>query len=150
VVERFTENVDILPTLCEAMGIAVPAQCDGVPLTPFLEGGEPPWWREAAHWEFDWRVTNIPKAKPAWPWDRRLERQGLAVLRDQDGAYVQFADGTWLAFDLAADPAWRTQLDDPRRLLAYAQAMLAWRAQHADRTLTGMLVQDGGVGRWPE
>ena len=25
-----------------------------------------------------------------------------------------------------------------------------WRAQHADRTLTGLLVQDGGVGRWPE
>ena len=42
VVERFTENVDILPTLCEAMGVAIPAQCDGLPLTPFLAGEDPP------------------------------------------------------------------------------------------------------------
>lgn len=150
VVDRFTENVDLLPTLCEAMGIPVPAQCDGLPLTPFLEGQDPPWWREAAHWEFDWRVGNIPRGDHPWPWDRRLERQSLAVRRTEDAAYVQFADGTWLAFDLAADPTWRTPLSDPARVLPHAQAMLTWRAQHADRTLTGMLVQDGGVGRWPD
>ena len=150
VVERFTENVDVLPTLCEAMGMAVPAQCDGLPLTPFLEGGDPPWWREAAHWEFDWRFGNIPRGPHVWPWDRRLERQSLAVRRTESEAYVQFADGDWLCFDLAADPSWRTQATEPGRVLAQAQAMLAWRAQHADRTLTGLLVQDGGVGRWPE
>ena len=38
VVERFTENVDLFPTVCEALGLAIPAQCDGLPLTPFLEG----------------------------------------------------------------------------------------------------------------
>lgn len=150
VVERFTENVDVLPTLCEAMGIAVPAQCDGLPLTPFLEGGDPPWWRQAAHWEFDWRFGNIPRGPHVWPWDRRLERQSLAVRRTETEAYVQFADGDWLCFDLGADPSWRTQATEPGRVLAQAQAMLAWRAQHADRTLTGLLVQDGGVGRWPE
>lgn len=150
VVERFTENVDILPTLCEAMGLPVPAQCDGVPLTPFLEGEAPPWWRTAAHWEFDWRVGNIPRGEHPWPWDRRLERQSLAVLRTEDAAYVQFADGAALAFDLATDPTWRTALGDPGRGLALAQAMLAWRAQHADRTLTGLLIEDGGVGRWPD
>jgi arylsulfatase A-like enzyme len=150
VVDRFTENVDLLPTLCEAMGIPVPAQCDGLPLTPFLEGQDPPWWREAAHWEFDWRVGNIPRGDHPWPWDRRLERQSLAVRRTEEAAYVQFADGTWLAFDLATDPTWRTPIADPARVLPHAQAMLTWRAQHADRTLTGMLVQDGGVGRWPD
>jgi hypothetical protein len=132
------------------MGIPTPAQCDGVPLTPFLDGEDPPWWREAAHWEFDWCVGNIPKGDHPWPWDRRLERQNLAVLRDRNAAYVQFADGTWLAFDLAADPNWRTPITDPARILPLAQAMLTWRAQHADRTLTGMLVDGGGVGRWPE
>jgi hypothetical protein len=54
-----------------------------------------------------------------------------------------------VAFDLAADPSWRTEITDPARILALAQAMLVWRAQHADRTLTGMLLEDGGVGRWP-
>ena len=31
VVDRFTENVDLFPTICEAIGVDVPAQCDGLP-----------------------------------------------------------------------------------------------------------------------
>lgn len=150
VVEAFTENVDVFPTLAEAMGLEIPAQCDGASLTPLLRGETPPWWRTAAHWEFDWRATAIAAA-PALPeaWDRRLERRNLAVLRATDAAYVQFGDGAALAFDLAADQTWRTELSDPVRLLGLAQSMLAWRAQQQDRTLTGMLVEGGGVGRWP-
>jgi arylsulfatase A-like enzyme len=148
--DAFTENVDIFPTLCDVMGIAVPAQCDGLPLTPFLEGETPPFWREAAHWEYDWRSGFIAKEAHAWPWDRRLERQNLVVRRDRDTAYVQFADGTSLCFDLSVDPDWRTEMRDPSRVLGKAQAMLAWRAQHTDRTLADMLLQDGGIGRWPD
>ena len=81
VVERFTENVDIVPTMCEAMGLEVPAQCDGYPLTPFLDGVEPDGWRDAAHYEWDWRDVFIGRGEHPWPWDRRLERQHLAVLR---------------------------------------------------------------------
>ncbi|MBP9232962.1 MAG: hypothetical protein KBF34_15685, partial [Phenylobacterium sp.] len=122
---------------------------DGLPLTPFLRGEDPPHWRAAAHWEFDWRGSNIPKGAQAWPWDRRLEQQNLAVLRSEEAAYVQFGDGAWLCFDLAADPTWRTPLADTGVVLAHAQAMLTWRAQHADRTLTGLLIENGGTGRWP-
>ena len=60
VIERFTENIDVFPTLCDAMGIPVPAQCDGLPLTPLLRG-EPPEWRTAAHYEWDWRDAYIPR-----------------------------------------------------------------------------------------
>jgi arylsulfatase A-like enzyme len=148
-VTRFTENVDVFPTLCDALGIATPAQCDGLPLTPFLRGEDPPWWREAAHWEFDWRFVLVPHGPHEWPWDRRLERQHLTVLRSERAAYVQFGDGSWLCFDLAADPTWRAEVRDPSVVLAHAQAMLTWRSQHADRTLTGMLVENGGVGRFP-
>jgi hypothetical protein len=150
VVEAFTENVDIFPTLCDAMSVPVPAQCDGLPLTPFLFGDEPQWWRDAAHWEYDWRYVFIDGSPHDWPWDRRLERQNLAVVRDADGAYVQFGDGSWLCFDLAADPTWRTRTDDPAVVLRYAQAMLLWRSHHTDRTLTDMLVADGGIGRLPD
>lgn len=149
VVDAFTENVDIFPTLCDALRIPVPAQCDGLPLTPFLKGETPPFWRDAAHYEFDWRFGFIPNGPHDWPWDRRLERQCLAVRRDADSAFVHFGDGTSLAFDLAADPTWRTPLADPARVLAKAQGMLTWRAQHTERTLSDMLLQDGGVGRWP-
>ncbi|MBV8684611.1 MAG: sulfatase-like hydrolase/transferase, partial [Caulobacteraceae bacterium] len=72
VVDRFTENVDLFPTLCQAMGLPVPVQCDGLPLTPLLAGEPPPWWREAAHWEFDTRTSLIGRGNHEWPWDRRL------------------------------------------------------------------------------
>jgi hypothetical protein len=64
----------------------------------------------------------------------------LTVRRSRDVAYVQFADGEALVYDLAADPTWRTSLDDPERSWAEARALLAWRAQHADRTLTGVFL----------
>lgn len=150
VVEAFTENVDVLPTLCEAMGIAVPAQADGFPLTPFLKGEMPPVWRDAAHWEFDWRGEFIPHGPHDWPWDRRLERQNLAVVRSTNSTCVHFGDGSSLSFDLAADPTWRTPISDPARVLQSAQSLLTWRAQHLDRTLTGTLIENGIVGRRPE
>ncbi|MFM2072216.1 MAG: hypothetical protein RLZZ623_2479, partial [Actinomycetota bacterium] len=149
VVDAFTENVDIFPTICEAIGVPVPAQCDGMPLTPFLLGQAPPWWRTAAHWEFDWRDLFIDGSAHDWPWDRRLERQHLTVIRDERGAYVQFADGSWRCFDLEADPTWRTEITDPAIVLGYAQQMLLWRSHHTDRTHTDMLVKDGGIGRFP-
>jgi arylsulfatase A-like enzyme len=150
VVERFTENVDVMPTVCEAIGVPVPAQCDGYPLTAYLRGEQPPWWRDAAHWEFDWRGYLIQHVGHHWPWDRTLERQHLATLRDNTHAYVQFGDGRAMCFDIAADPTWRTTTDDPAVMLPLAQAMLAWRSQHTDRTLADMLCADGGIGRLPD
>ena len=149
VVTHFTENVDLLPTICEAIGLDVPAQCDGAPLTPFLRGETPPWWRTAAHWEWDWRDVFIPVGDHPWPWDRRLERMNLATLRTDDAAYVQFGDGSWRCIDLS-DPTWNTPVRDPDRVLALAQELLVWRQQHLERTMTGMLLQDGGIGRRPE
>ena len=149
VVDAFTENVDVMPTVCEALGLDVPAQCDGLPLTAFLEGQSPPWWREAAHWEYDWRWEYVSFGPHDWPWDRRLERQHLAVVRSDAAAYVQFGDGSWRCFDLAADPGWRVESDDPVAVLAQAQSMLTWRSQHLDRTLADMLVVGGTLGRTP-
>ena len=59
-------------------------------------------------------------------------------------------DGSWLCFDIEADPTWRTPVRDPERILRMTQDMLVWRSRHADRTHTGLLVEDGGVGRWPD
>jgi len=148
-VDAFTENVDLLPTICEAIGLDVPAQCDGLPLTPFLRAESPAWWRNAAHWEFDWRALQLLHGTASWPWDRSLEHQQLAVLRTAAAAYVQFGDGSWCAFDLESDPTWRTPLTDSGAILGLAQAMLVWRSSHAERTLSGMLLTDGGIGRWP-
>jgi arylsulfatase A-like enzyme len=149
VVDEFTENIDIMPTLCDAMGIPVPTQCDGFPLTPFLRGERPDSWRDAAYYEWDWRDLFIPHGEHEWPWDRRLERQNLAVRRSRGRAFVHFGDGSWRCFDLERDPTWQTEVGDPEIVLAESAAMLSWRSRHLDRTMTGMLLQDGGIGRLP-
>jgi len=153
VIEHFTENVDIAPTICDAIGLPVPQQCDGFPLTPFLRGEQPPLWRDEAHYEWDWRDALImldPTREHTWPWRRSLERHNLAVVRTATHAYVQFADGDWLCFDLAADPSWQVTVSDPAVVLPLAQRMLVWRQQYLDRTLTGVLMRDGGIGRRPD
>ena len=148
-VNDFTENVDILPTIAELLDQPVPKQCDGLPLTPFLCGEPVPKWREAASYEYDWRHYFIRMGSRNWPWDQRLEQQNLTVRRYDDQAYVQFGDGTWLAFDLAADRTWRTTFQDPARVLSMTQDMLVWRSRHTNRDLTGLLMEDGGIGEWP-
>ena len=69
--------------------------------------------------------------------------------RSEERAYVHFGDGGWRCFDLAADPTWRTEIRDPGVVLGEAQAMLEWRMNHLDRTMTGLLLHDGGTGRFP-
>ena len=153
VVDAFTENVDILPTLCELIGAPIPSQCDGRSLLPWLNGDTPTDWRDAATWEYDWRqlyITDQPDgAAVNWPHDRRLERQHLCVQRDTSSAYVQFGNGDWLAFDLASDHTWRTSIRDAERVLPLAQRMLTWRSQHTNRELSGLKLEHGGIGRWP-
>ncbi|MCD9622283.1 sulfatase-like hydrolase/transferase [Rhabdothermincola salaria] len=147
VVEHFTENVDLLPTVAELLGVEVPRQCDGCALTPFLSGAVPDEWRDAAHWEFDWRFLAMLSGRPSgWPVDRRLERRNLVVRRTADRAYVQFGDGDAVAYDLAADPTWRTYAADADAAWADARALLAWRAEHAERTHTGTLIGPLGSG----
>ncbi len=144
VVGEFTENVDVLATIAESIGIEVPSQCDGHSLMPFISGNGPDSWRTAAHYEFDWRDFLIRLGVD----DRSLEESNLAVLRTATAAYVQFGDGSWRCFDLV-DPTWRTEITDPARVLELAQEMLVWRSRHADRTMTGMLLSNGGIGRRP-
>ena len=152
-VDAFTENVDILPTLCDLIAAPIPAQCDGRSLVPWLAGDTPANWREMATWEYDWRQLYVSDdangSALQWPHDRRLERQHLCTQRDAHTAYVQFGNGDWLAFDLAADPTWRTPITDAARVLPLAQRMLTWRSQHTNRELSGFKLEDGGVGRWP-
>ena len=148
-VQQFTEAVDMMPTVCQAIGAEIPAQCDGLPLTPFLRGEEPAWWRTSAHYEWDWRDAFIPTTRGTWPWDRRLERNHLTVQRSDTRAYVHFGDGSWKCFDLENDPTWRTEITDPAVVLEEAQAMLSWQSEHLDRNMTGMLLRSGGIGRWP-
>ena len=151
VVDEFTENVDVVPTIAHLLDEQIPAQCDGHPLTPFLDGDTPTVWRTGAHWEWDWRDT-LPDGTGDVTddlWNRNADRCNLAVVRNGTHAYVQFGNGSWRCFDLVADPTWRTEVTDPAVVLPLAQSMLDWRSRHLDRTLTGFWLRDGGIGRRP-
>jgi arylsulfatase A-like enzyme len=153
VVTEFTESVDVLPTICEWIGVDVPRQADGWSLAPFLRGeGAPDHWRSAAH--FEWHFSD-----PA----HRLAEQylgvpsahcSLAVERSASAKYVQFAADPALLppllFDLTDDPA---QLVDRARDPARAEeawraaaSLLSWRMRHDERTLSGqLLTRDRGL-----
>ena len=52
-----TESVDVLPTICDFMGVEVPLQADGWSLGPFLRGEPAPaHWRDTAH--FEWSFSD--------------------------------------------------------------------------------------------
>lgn len=148
VVAAFTENVDIFPTLAEVMGTQIPTQCDGRSLLPWLTGDTPEGWRDSAHWEFDWRSLLIALMGDDTP-EESLRTAHLAVTRTDGASYVQFGDGSWLAFDLAQDPTWRRALQDSAAVLALAQRQLVWRSCHTERTLANLVLERGGVGIWP-
>ncbi|MEY3360311.1 MAG: hypothetical protein RL531_30, partial [Actinomycetota bacterium] len=104
-------------------------------------------WRDAVFFEWDFRdpVGRTPERLLGVPFDR----SGMAVIRDAHGKYVHFAGLPALFFDLDEDPHEMVdRAGDPAyaaRILEYAQAMVTWRLEHADRTLTGLFVCPMGV-----
>ena len=147
-IDKFTENVDVLATLCDALGVDIPAQTDGRSLGPLLRGEETS-WRTCAHYEWDWRFFFIGSRAENWPNDRFLSLQNLAVSVGDDTAYVQFGDGSFKCFDLATDPTWRTESKDPSKILRGAQELLVWRQEHLRRDQTDLLLSPKRKGRWP-
>jgi arylsulfatase A-like enzyme len=147
-VRSFSENVDLLPTLCDALGVAVPAQCDGRSLGAMMAGEEVA-WRDCAHYEWDFRRYLISGNAGQGSVDRNLSRQNLAVSVSDETGYVQFGDGSFKCFDLLADPTWRVECNDAQRVLAAAQEQLVWRQEHLNRDLTDMLLGADRRGRWP-
>ncbi len=148
-VSAFTESVDVVPSLLDVLGGAIPRAVDGYSLRSFLEGGEPDTWRDAAHWEFDFRElgSNLPEQRLGIDSDDCA----LSVIRDDRFKYVHFTSLPSLLFDLRADPGELNNVaDDPAyavQRVTYAEKLLTWRARNLDRTLTGVsLTEAGPVG----
>jgi len=135
-VDAFTEAVDIFPTLIEAMDVEPTHVPDGSSLLPWLTG-RPERWRDAAHWEFDFRDVSGQSAERALG----IDSIGLnmAAIRTAKWKYVHFAALPPLLFDLEADPANLVNLaEEPGyegARLRMAEKLLGWRARHLDQTL---------------
>jgi arylsulfatase A-like enzyme len=149
-VERFTENVDIMPTMLDALGLDIPVQCDGRSLAPFLRGQPPSNWRSEAHWEYDFRDPADDTAEKRL--DLTLHQCTMNVVRSARYKYVHFTKLPPLFFDLERDPGeFVDRSRDPEYLplvLEYAQKLLSWRMNHDEQTLTHIaLTGDGPVER---
>jgi arylsulfatase A-like enzyme len=138
IVEAFTEAVDIMPTLVEWLGGQPPNACDGRSLLPLVHGSVPSDWRDALHYEFDFRDVFGNTAEDQL--GLSMNECTLSVLQDERFKYVHFTALPALLFDVQADPhQFRNLAKDPAYgsiMLEYAQRALSWRMRHADRTLT--------------
>ena len=147
-VTAFTEAVDVVPTLLEAVGGQRDGPADGRALMAFLAGQTPADWRREVHWEYDFREVPSGSAQRALGLD--LDDCSLAVIRDARYKYVHFAGLPPLLFDLQEDPdELVNRAGDPAYLatrVELAEKLLAWRSRHLDRRLTGIaLTADGPV-----
>ena len=147
IVEAFSEAVDIMPTILDWLGIAVPASCDGTSLMPWLRGETPATWRSEVHYEFDLRG--------GWPEPSALPKQAgaeagpMAALRTADWKYVHMPGLPPVLYDLRADPGeTRNVAGEPayRDLLLTATArMLDWRMTHEEIGHTDVVATPAGM-----
>ena len=150
VVRAFTESVDVLPTVLAALGLPVPVACDGASLAPWLAGDTPARWRDAVHWEIDYRTLLGGAGGAALGTDP--DRAALTARLDDASLYVHFAAGPPLFFDLTEDPLGARDLvrvggARDRRLRAL-EALMTWRMRHEDRRLSDLRVGPRGLTRW--
>jgi len=174
VVGEPTESVDVAATILDWLGLEIPRQVDGWPLSGFLQQGvAPPHWRTAAHWEWDFRHPQFRLAERYFGIPG--EHCSLVVARGREVKYVHFAADVDvlppLLFDLKADPGQLTNLaragsgdrgrsrggarggdrgdgEAQGQELAMAQEMLRWRARNLDRTLVNCFLAPGTGPVW--
>ncbi|MCY1308185.1 Multifunctional alkaline phosphatase superfamily protein [compost metagenome] len=141
-----------MPTLLELIGGAAEPHLDGQSLKPFLDGEEPAVWRDAAHWEYDFRSVADGTTEAYFGTGSR--QLNLSVIRTETVKYVHFGGGLPpLLYDLTNDPGeTRNLANDPAWLavrLEFAERLLAWRARHLDQSLAlSELAETGPTGHF--
>lgn len=146
-INAMTESVDIMPTILEWLECEVPQECNGLGLTPWLQGNPPDLWRSSVFWEFDYRTPGtllVENALGLTP-----DQCTLNVIRDDRYKYVHFTALPPLLYDLQEDPNELENLaQDPSHasiIAEYAQRLLSHRMLHAERTLTNAMLTPTGV-----
>ncbi len=151
-IDRFTESVDLMPTILDWLDVEVPDQCDGVSLQPFIQGEMPERWRTEVHWEFDFRMIGSFQPMIEKRFGLLPDQCCLAAIRDEHFKYVHMTASPPLFFDLRADPHQfvnqAENTDYQEMLLTYAQKMLSWNMNHRERVLANMNVEFGQLLQW--
>tara|TARA_Y100000741_G_scaffold62585_1_gene44478 strand:+ start:9837 stop:11315 length:1479 start_codon:yes stop_codon:yes gene_type:complete len=138
VIEEFTENVDIMPTLLDLANLPIPEQCQGRSLTPFLKEGKAPKWRDKTHWEFDYRVfANMI--------DLPLDECHLVVERTETTKLVKFGEYPAIYFDLENDPNEQNPLTDHPLMEEAIQSLNSWMPPFRKSELVNRLATPDGM-----
>ena len=150
VVQQFTGNIDLMPTLLDWIGAPVPRQVDGRSVMPIVRDRPPADWRTVIYFESDFR--DIVTEAPQKAFGLHMDKCGLAVQRDDHWAYVHFAALPPLLFDMRSDPGQMRNLANDLSVRGTVfdlqQRMLNWRLVEQNRTLTGVgCWRDGYIER---
>jgi arylsulfatase A-like enzyme len=147
VVSAFTEAIDCVPTIVDWLQAKPERSLDGRSLLPWCRGGTPADWRSHVRYEYDFR--DVYYSKPEADLGLHMDQCSLAVIQDEDFKYVHFAALPPLFFDMRRDPFQFENLANnaayASRIRDYAQAMLSWRLNFAERTLTGYRASPEGL-----
>jgi arylsulfatase A-like enzyme len=98
--QRFVESVDIVPTLLDALGLALPThRLEGTSLLPMLHGQAAPYWRDFTYSELDYsyRQARLTLGK-------NVHQCRAFSLRNERWRYVYWLDEPDQLFDLRTDP----------------------------------------------
>jgi len=146
-VRRFTETIDLMPTVLDWLDRPIPRQCDGRSLMPFCHGKQPKGWRAEVHYEFDFRNVRKPEIEQSF--GLRMDQCNLAVIQGKRFKYVHFAGLPPLFFDLEEDSGQLNNLANDAgyqsAMLECTQKLLSWRMENNERILTGMQAGPGGL-----
>jgi arylsulfatase A-like enzyme len=124
----FTSSVDLVPTIAELAGVALPFSVDGRSLVPLLQGKTPDNWRQAILLEqFDFSPdADVPDGvlEPPDPQDGTVSAYPSHLgVRMRGLKYVEYGTGEREVYDLTKDP-------DERNNTA-ARRKPAWLAEMA-------------------
>ena len=138
VVDEFTENVDVMPTLLNLADLSIPEQCEGKSVKVFLEGGKPTEWREKVHWEFDFRVFANNIGLP-------LQKCRLVVSRDNKNKFVHFYGMPDIFFDLEEDPFEQNPLYEHVLMEDFYKQVNDWLPEVVESPLVNLLATPKGM-----
>lgn len=101
-VNAFTEHVDLLPTILDALNLENADTIDGRSLVPFLHGTSPPVWRDAVHFAYDFRDLAGKSVEAAL--GLTSTECHFRAVRGERWKYVEFPTLPPLLFDMSNDP----------------------------------------------
>ena len=140
-VSAFTSAADVFPTLVDMLEIEPLHAPDGTTLRPFLQGGTPLHWRNAAVFEFDFRALETV-LRPHLA--DQLEPRDLALmsLRNTEWQYVHFpALPPLLLKPVEGSGINHAVLPEGQHALMECQSqLLSLRMRHNENTLARKLV----------